>query len=69
MCVLGSRLGGIAELVQEDGDGQLVDVDDVAAWTRAIEDLAARGLRRGSPATVRSMADVAAEMAELYDAL
>ena len=67
--VLGSRLGGIAELVQEDGDGQLVDVDDVAAWTRAIEDLAARGLRRGSPTTVRSMSDVAAEMAELYDAL
>ncbi len=67
--VLGSRLGGIAELVAEDGDGELVEAGDVAAWTRAIEGLAARHVRRGAPAPVRTMSDVAADMADLYASL
>lgn len=67
--VLGSRLGGIAELVAEDGDGELVAAGSVAAWTRAIEELAARKVRRGAPRPVRTMSDVAADMAALYGSL
>lgn len=67
--VLGSRLGGIAELVAEDGDGELVEAGSVAAWARAIEGLAARRVRRGRPCAVRTMSDVAADMAALYGSL
>lgn len=67
--VLGSRLGGIAELVAGDGDGELVEPGSVAAWARAIEGLAARGVRRGPPAAVRTMSDVADDMAALYGSL
>jgi len=34
--VLGSRLGGIAELVQHGVNGLLIDPDSVAAWSKAI---------------------------------
>ena len=67
--VLGARRGGIAEFIAEDGDGELVEPGDVAAWTRAIEGLAAHAVRRGAPAPVRTMSDVAADMADLYAAL
>ena len=67
--VLGSRLGGIAELIAEDGDGELVEAGSVAAWARAIEGLAARRVRRGAPAAVRTMSEVAADMADLYGSL
>lgn len=67
--VLGSRLGGIAELVAGPEDGELVAAGDVGAWTRAIEGLAARQVRRGEPVPVRTMSDVAADMADLYASL
>lgn len=66
--VIGSRLGGIAELVDEPDDGVLVVPGDVAAWTSAIELMAAapRPVRRPDRSSPRTMCDVAAEMAELY---
>lgn len=67
--VLGSRLGGIAELLEPDGGGQLVAAGDVPAWTAAVDDVVARGVRRGPPRDVRTMSDVAAEMAGLYGSL
>jgi glycosyltransferase involved in cell wall biosynthesis len=66
--ILGSRRGGIAELVDENF-GELVEAGDVAAWAKAITRLAARQ-RRGAlprpPCRVRTMATVAAEMTDLY---
>jgi glycosyltransferase involved in cell wall biosynthesis len=38
--VLGSRLGGIAELVRDEIDGLLVDYDNVASWAQALHRLA-----------------------------
>lgn len=71
--VLGSRLGGIAELIQDNGGGELIEAGNVAAWAAAIGRLAhgrraARALPRCKRA-VRSMSTVAAEMAELYRSL
>jgi glycosyltransferase involved in cell wall biosynthesis len=67
--VLGSRRGGIAELVDEGDGGELVEAGDVDAWATAIGSLATRHEETGLPAPsrpVRTMAAVAAEMAELY---
>ena len=66
--ILGSRLGGIAELVREPEDGWLVAPDDVAAWTHAILRLvkAPRSSLARAPTKVRSMRDVAIEMSGLY---
>jgi len=71
--VLGSRLGGIAELVTDGVDGVLLPADDIAAWASAIATLAAdrarmRALRAGVRPP-RTMADVAREMALLYRGL
>lgn len=71
--VLGSRLGGIAELVTNGVDGVLLPVDDIPAWATAIAALAAdpvrmRSLRAGVRAP-RTMADVAREMALIYRGL
>jgi glycosyltransferase involved in cell wall biosynthesis len=71
--VLGSRLGGIAELVTDGVDGVLLPVDDIPAWAAAIAALAGdpdrmRTLRAGVRPP-RTMADVAREMAELYRGL
>src|SRR5262249_36057242 len=70
--VVGSRLGGIAELIAEGGGGELVG----AGSTRAGRAAAARRAERhgGGPLTgrrceVRSMAAAAAEMAALYQLL
>src|SRR5204862_1477975 len=38
--VIGSNLGGIAELVEPETSGRLVRAGDVEAWSRAIEDIA-----------------------------
>jgi glycosyltransferase involved in cell wall biosynthesis len=68
--VIGSKLGGIAELVRHEQDGLLVEPENVRAWANALrrcaEDrhLLAR-LRQGVQLP-RSMVDVAQEMAELY---
>lgn len=68
--VLGSRRGGIAELVTHGVDGYLVEPADCEAWAKAIMD-AARGnlMSASAPNTlppVRRMADVARDMAGLY---
>lgn len=68
--VIGSNLGGIAELVRHGKNGLLVDFEDVGAWTDALRkcakdrDLLAR-LRQGVEQP-RSMKDIAREMAAIY---
>jgi glycosyltransferase involved in cell wall biosynthesis len=68
--VIGSNLGGISELVNHGRDGLLVPYDDIDAWTAGMLQLATNrallaNLRVGmSP--VRTMSDVAADMARLY---
>jgi glycosyltransferase involved in cell wall biosynthesis len=68
--VVGSDLGGIAELVRHERDGLLVPHDDVAAWTAAMARLATDSslyerLCQGI-GPVRTMADVAHDMVALY---
>jgi len=66
--ILGSRRGGIAEVVDESF-GELVEAGNFAAWAEAITRLAARQ-RQGAlprpPCPGRTMATVAAEMTDLY---
>ena len=69
--VLGTRLGGIAELVSDGVDGVLVEGSDPANWAAAISALAQDSdrlaeLRRGVRPP-RNMDQVAAEMAHHYD--
>jgi len=68
--VLGSRLGGIAELVREDVDGILVEPASVAGWTAALRTLATEPDRLARLRTgirpPRTMTTAAAEMAALY---
>jgi glycosyltransferase involved in cell wall biosynthesis len=68
--VVGSALGGIADLVRDSVDGLLVSpYDSVEAWRAALVACAADGrlasLRRGVRRP-RSMADVASEMRDVY---
>jgi glycosyltransferase involved in cell wall biosynthesis len=68
--VLGSRLGGIAELVRDGSDGWLLPAGDVGAWRRHIAELAS-GAHPLPPAAVpspvlRDWVTVAREMGELY---
>ncbi len=71
--VIGSRLGGIAELVRDGVDGLLVEPANVMAWTETWRrvcteaDLLPR-LRAGVRAP-RTIEAVAGEMANLYDQL
>jgi glycosyltransferase involved in cell wall biosynthesis len=71
--VLGTRLGGIAELVTDGVDGMLVAPDDPAAWSFAIAELAGNTGRvcrlRAGVRPPRTMDDVAREMAALYRAM
>lgn len=70
--VLGSNLGGVAELVAPGEDGELVEACDMAAWSAAIERLArrfAKNPRRRAPRQVRTMDAAAGDMAELYRSL
>ena len=71
--VLGSDLGGIAELIEDGVNGLLRPPGDVAAWRDAIVQLAtdtgllarlADGVR-----STRTMSDVAREMRALYESL
>jgi len=66
--IIGSRLGGISELVREPHDGLLVASGEVRAWTaallRMVDHFPASKLRRC--ASVRTMADAAKDMATLY---
>jgi glycosyltransferase involved in cell wall biosynthesis len=68
--VVGSDLGGIMELVSHERDGLLVPHDDVNAWTATLARLATdrtllQRLRQGI-GPVRTMADVARNMATVY---
>lgn len=68
--VIGSKLGGIAELVQHGQNGWLVDYNDIAAWAAAIRLLATdrtllQQLQQGI-GPVRTMHDVALETKQLY---
>jgi glycosyltransferase involved in cell wall biosynthesis len=70
--VLGSRLGGIAELVDEGDAGELVQMGNVAAWAKAIERVASRHRHGDLPRPsrpVRTMSTAAEEMAALYRSL
>ncbi len=67
--VIGSRLGGIAELVREPEDGVLLPPGDVKAWAEAIRRIACDEVQRArprAPKKVRTMHEAAAEMAALY---
>jgi glycosyltransferase involved in cell wall biosynthesis len=66
--VIGSRLGGIAELIREPEGGMLVPPGDVAAWADAIRRMTTNRARSPT-ADVRTMRDVANEMAALYRSL
>jgi glycosyltransferase involved in cell wall biosynthesis len=68
--VIGSNLGGISELVSHGRDGLLVPYSDVSAWTAGMLQLATdrallADLREGMR-PVRTMSNVAADMAMLY---
>jgi len=70
--VIGSRLGGIAEIVREPEDGMLVPAGNVAAWTRAISAMVSARPERALSSTagkVRTMREVASDMAALYNSL
>jgi glycosyltransferase involved in cell wall biosynthesis len=68
--VVGSRLGGIAELVTDGVDGLLLDADAVLAWTkvlaRLIRDVELLQRLRAGIRPPRRMDTVAAEMLGLY---
>ncbi|MEA5621603.1 glycosyltransferase [Nostoc sp. UHCC 0251] len=68
--VIGSNLGGIAELVKHGIDGWLVNANDTKAWTQALERLATdtnllNKLRQGIK-PVRTVNMQAADLATLY---
>jgi glycosyltransferase involved in cell wall biosynthesis len=68
--VLGSRLGGIAELVRDGVDGCLIAAGDVAAWTASMNALAVDPARlahlRAGIRPPRTMRDVAVDMNRVY---
>jgi len=69
--VIGSRLGGVAELVADGVDGLLVESGNSEAWANALRRLLdtpvlVRSLRDGVRPP-RSMRTVATEMLELYN--
>lgn len=67
--VIGSRLGGIAELVDSQDRGELVAEGDVVGWSSAITRAIARkrlGILKSSRSELRTMDDVAREMVDVY---
>lgn len=71
--VLGSNLGGIAELVKHGVDGWLVTANDTQAWTEALKKLATdlnllNQLRQGIK-PVRTVSMQAADLATVYSSL
>lgn len=70
--VIGSRLGGIAELVREPEDGVLVAPNDVKAWTQSIVQFVRNcksPRQRGKFRQIRTAYDCAADMAKLYGSI
>src|SRR5439155_3104007 len=71
--VIGSNLGGIAEMVTNGVDGLLIPAHWLDAWTGAMESLSTdppllRTLQQGIRPP-RRVADVAMDMAEVYSAV
>jgi len=68
--VIGSDLGGIKELVSHENDGLLVPHNDVSAWTAALlrvaNDCALLLRLRQGIRPVRTISDVAHDMATMY---
>jgi len=68
--VIGSNLGGIAEMVRHEKNGLLVGFDDIGGWTDALrrcaEDRRLLSRLREGVEVPRSMRDVAQEMAQMY---
>ena len=71
--IIGSRLGGIAELVRDGMDGILIEADSVGAWSATLQRFCDdRGLvehLRRSIRHPRTMDDVADDMVALYHRL
>jgi glycosyltransferase involved in cell wall biosynthesis len=71
--VVGSNLGGIAELVAHDRDGWLVPHADVKAWTGALAHLSTHHAvvdrLRSGVRPPRSSNDVARDMLSVYEAI
>lgn len=70
--VLGSNMGGIAELITPGVDGFLVKFSDPSAWTEAIQAAVTGALPCGGNTqrgAVRTMAEAARDMAALYAAI
>jgi len=69
--VVGSRVGGIAEMVRHEVDGLLVESDSPIAWRQALERAAGDPSflvrMRQAIAPVRRMRDVAREMLAVYE--
>ncbi|ROZ66359.1 glycosyltransferase [Ramlibacter sp. WS9] len=68
--VLGSALGGIAEVIRDGTDGRLVSAGSPKAWADALAEVLQNPQLletwRSSPRATRTMGQVAAEMADLY---
>ena len=68
--VIGSRRGGIAELVSDEKNGWLVPAGDVQAWANALDRIAMDRSKltraRAAMGAVRSMGEVAIEHLRLY---
>jgi glycosyltransferase involved in cell wall biosynthesis len=71
--VLGSRLGGIVELVKDEVNGILVDAFSIEDWAIAIQDLCLNRVKleslRSSVAPPSTMENVAKEMKFLYHSI
>jgi glycosyltransferase involved in cell wall biosynthesis len=70
--VLGSHLGGISELIAKTDEGKLVEAGNPLAWAEAIRSLSIAHKNDRlphQPRHVRSMREVASDMAELYSDL
>jgi glycosyltransferase involved in cell wall biosynthesis len=68
--VIGSNLGGIAELVKHGVDGWLVTANDIKAWTEALYQLSTDAhllnqLRQGIK-PIRAIATQATDLAQIY---
>jgi glycosyltransferase involved in cell wall biosynthesis len=71
--VVGSNLGGVAELVRHDRDGWLVPYDDPRAWGSALQrfvgDRSLVERLRGGVERPRSTDDVARDMVAVYESV
>jgi glycosyltransferase involved in cell wall biosynthesis len=67
--VLASRIGSLAEMVEEGRSGWLVEPDSPQAWARAITDIASAPLPASfSPIPVKTMDENARELFQVYEA-